>query len=310
MKKRKIVVLHGGEGFERDVSLRSGNAVASALRENPEFDVIPFEVESFEEVEKIKTFGEIFVFIALHGSWGEDGRLQRELEIWGIPFSGSDSRSSLLSMDKSLSREIFSRSGIKVPKGFVFSKGEELLGFSIPISIGHLGFPCVVKPCSGGSTVGVTVVRNQNQLRRALDVAFNCDDKILIEEFIDGKELTVAVLGTQDLEALPVIEIAPKNGFYGYEEKYTAGVTEYLCPAPIDEEISIALKKAAVKAHIALGCSVYSRADIRLSTNNEPYMLEVNTVPGMTDTSLVPKAAAAAGISFTDFLTRIIEMSS
>jgi len=308
-KKMDILVLYGGDGFEREVSLKSGAAVLKSLAECSKFNVIPFDINSMNEIEKLKNMNDIFVFIALHGSWGEDGRIQKELELMKIPYSGSDSNSCLLAMDKSISKEIFIHAGLNVPKGFIFCKSNDTLEFSIHNAVQYLGLPCVVKPCSNGSTVGVTIVKDINHLVDAFENAFKYENKVLLEEYIEGKELTVTVFGNKEPEAFPIIEIAPKSGFYGYDDKYTPGATSYICPAQLDEKVASVVKKEAIKAHISLGCKVYSRVDIRLSKENRPYILEVNTVPGMTETSLVPKAAAVAGINFSKFLSNVIEMS-
>ena len=304
-----VVVLYGGDGYEREVSLRSGEAIIKALTEYGGFTVTPFIINSIAEIEKLNNMENVFVFIALHGSWGEDGRIQKRLELMNIPYSGSDSKSCLLAMDKSVSREIFTHSGLTVPKGFVFCQNEDILDFSIHNAIEYLGLPCVVKPCVRGSTVGVTIVTEKKELAQAFESAFKYDTKALLEEYIEGKELTVTILGDTNPQALPIIEIVPNSGFYGYEEKYTKGATTYICPACLDERIVTVVKEEAIEAHISLGCKIYSRVDFRLSKENKPYILEVNTVPGMTETSLVPKSAAAAGMSFPQFLSSVIEMS-
>ncbi|MCL2147337.1 MAG: D-alanine--D-alanine ligase [Synergistaceae bacterium] len=304
-----IVVLYGGDGYEREVSLKSGETIINALTECSGFTVTPFVINKIAEAEKLKEMENAFVLIALHGSWGEDGRIQKQLELMNIPHSGSDSKSCLLAMDKSISRELFIRSGLTVPKAFVFCQNEDILDFSIHNAIRYLGLPCVVKPCTRGSTVGVSIVKEIEELGNAFESAFKYDAKVLLEEYIEGKELTVTIFGDTRPEALPIIEIVPKSGFYGYEEKYTKGTTSYICPAHLDENTASIVKEEAVKAHISLGCKVYSRVDIRLSKDSKPYILEVNTVPGMTETSLVPKSAAAAGMSFSEFLSKVIKMS-
>ena len=308
-EKANIAVLYGGDGFEREVSLKSGDAVLRALAEFNDYNVSSFLINNMNEIEKLGDMENVFVFIALHGSWGEDGRIQKKLESMSIPYSGSNSRSCLLAMDKNISRDIFLHSGLNVPKGFVFCKKEEILNFSIQNAVNYLGLPCVVKPCTQGSTVGVTIIKEMQALHYAFESAFKCENKVLLEEYIEGKELTVTVFGNSNPIALPVIEIIPKSGHYGYEDKYTPGATSYICPAQLDAEIAKNVKEEAIKAHISLGCNVYSRVDIRLSSANKPYILEVNTVPGMTETSLVPKAAAAANMSFSGFLKKIIELS-
>ncbi|MCL1876385.1 MAG: D-alanine--D-alanine ligase [Synergistaceae bacterium] len=307
--KTNVIVLYGGDGYEREVSIKSGIAVLEALAECSEFNVTPFIINNIGEIEKLRNTNNVFVFIALHGSWGEDGRVQKELELMNIPYSGSDSKSCLLAMDKNISKEIFVHSGLKVPKGFVFCQNEEILDFSIHNAANYLGLPCVVKPCTRGSTVGVTIVKDVHELSSAFEYAFKYENKVILEEFIEGKELTVTVFDDENPRALPIIEIVPKNGYYTYDNKYTPGATSYICPARLDEEIESTVKEEAIKAHISLGCKVYSRVDIILSKENVPYVLEVNTVPGMTETSLVPKAAAAANMSFSKFLSNVIELS-
>jgi D-alanine-D-alanine ligase len=309
ISKTNVVVLYGGDGYEREVSLKSGTAIIKALTECSELTVTPFIINKIVEIEKLNRTENTFVFIALHGSWGEDGRIQKQLELMNIPYSGSNSSSCLLAMDKSISREIFIHSGLSVPKGFVFCQNEDILDFSIHNAIEYLGLPCVVKPCTGGSTVGVTIVKEKSEIAQAFESAFKYDTKVLLEEYIEGKELTVVIFGDTDPGVFPIIEIVPKSGFYGYEEKYTIGATSYICPACLDERIACVVSEEAIKAHNSLGCKVYSRVDIRLSKENKPYILEVNTVPGMTETSLVPKSAATAGMSFSNFLCSVIEMS-
>jgi len=307
--KTDVIVLYGGDGFEREVSLKSGAAVLNALSERSEYMVTPFIINSIGEIKKLHNMKNSFVFIALHGSWGEDGRVQNELELMHIPYSGSGSRSCLLAMDKNISKEIFIHSGIKVPKGFVLCQNEDILDFSIHNAVNYLGLPCVVKPCTKGSTVGVTIVKEVQELSSAFKFAFEFEKKVLLEEYIEGKELTVTIFGNENPRALPIIEIVPKSGYYTYDNKYTPGATSYICPAHIDEKTASLIKEMAIRAHISLGCKVYSRVDIILSRENVPYVLEVNTVPGMTETSLVPKAAAAENMSFSEFLNNIIEMS-
>ena len=307
--KTNVIVLYGGDGYEREVSLKSGTAVLEALSECNEYNVTPFIINDLCEIEKLKEINNAFVFIALHGSWGEDGRIQNKLELMNIPYSGSDSSSCLLAMDKSIAKEIFLHSGLRVPKGFVFCQNEDILDFSIHNAANYLGLPCVVKPCARGSTVGVTIIKDMQELSSAFEHAFKYENKVMLEEFIEGKELTVTVFGNESPVSFPIIEIIPKSGYYTYDNKYTPGATSYICPAHLDEKIASTIKEEAIRAHISLGCKVYSRVDIILSKENVPYVLEVNTVPGMTETSLVPKAAESANISFPKFLSNVIELS-
>jgi len=299
---KKIAVLCGGDGQEREVSLRSGKAVADALNEAG-FDAAMIDLKSMDEIEKIKNFDG--VFIAMHGDWGEGGDLQAKLEAMKIPFTGSGSKASALAMNKIKACELFKANGIKIPDGLVWSGDCEKI-FSA------LGRDIVVKPSSGGSTVGITILKNSTpeDLIKAVKVAQESyEGEVLIEKYIDGREITAAVWEKDGkIEALPLIEIVPHQGFYDYKNKYTKGATEYIVPAKIDEKDAKIISDMAVKAHEVLGCSGYSRSDFRLSKDGA-YILEVNTAPGMTATSLVPKAAAAVGVSMPEFVKMILQMA-
>lgn len=289
-KLKKITVLQGGPSTEREVSLRSGAAVAKALGEAG-YDVTSVTVEG-EEV--VIPAGTELVFVALHGTFGEDGKLQRILSRLGLPFTGSSEAASRDAFDKVVSKSIFIENGLPTPKSQLVAKLEDL---TLPL-------PVAVKPPCQGSSVGVTLVFNQEQLKVALDDALKYGERALVEMLIVGKELTIGIL---DDAALPVIEIHPKAGFYDYQNKYTAGATEYLCPAPLDAEVTAAVQRVALRAHQALGCGAYSRVDIMLAEDGQPYLLEINTIPGMTATSLLPKAAKAAGMTFPELCSRIAE---
>ena len=302
---KKIAVLCGGDGQEREVSLRSGAAVAEALNEAG-FDASMIDLKSMNEIEKIKDFEG--VFIAMHGSWGEGGGLQEKLEAMKIPFTGSGSKASALAMDKIKACELFKKNNIKIPDGLTWSSYEK----NPDEIISKLGREIVVKPSSGGSTVGITILKNatpENLIEAVKIARENYDGDVLIEKYIGGREITAAVWERNGkIEALPLIEIVPHEGFYDYKNKYTKGATEYIVPAKIDSENSKIISDMAVKAHEVLGCSGYSRADFRLSDNGA-YILEVNTAPGMTATSLVPKAAAAVGVSMPEFVKIILQMA-
>lgn len=296
-------VLCGGDGQEREVSLRSGAAVCSALKDAG-FDAEILDLRSFDEVEKIKNFD--MAFIAMHGDWGEGGRLQEWLKSAKIPYTGSDPEASALAMDKWKARELFKKAELKIPKGLLF---KDYMDFKFIIS--ELGDNIVVKPCLGGSSVGSSIIKGvtpENFNQAVLLARQSYNSEILIEEFIEGRELTAAVWERDGKpEALPIIEIRPKAGFYDYSNKYTAGATEYIVPAPLDENIAYKIMNAAIKAHKILGCKDYSRSDFRLASDGAAYLLEVNTAPGMTETSLVPKAAKAAGISLSEFVRHIAQ---
>lgn len=300
----KIAVICGGDGREREVSLRSGAAVCAALREAG-LEAETVDLRSLDEMDKLKGFDR--AFIAMHGDWGEGGQLQDRLETAKIPYTGSDSKASALALDKWKARESFKKAGLTIPKGILLSSGEA----DFESVRTELGPDVVVKPCCGGSTVGISIIKGvtPEALSQAVTLARQSYvSNVLIEEYIEGRELTSAVWERNGkAKPLPVIEIAPKTGFYDYQNKYTAGATEYLVPAPLDPEIAAKVAEVGVRAHQALGCRTYSRADVRLTPDGVPYLLEVNTAPGMTATSLVPKAANAVGVSMPEFVKQVIQ---
>lgn len=306
----KITVLSGGEGPEREVSLRSGLAVAKALS-GQGHEVEAMDLKKKEDVFEVfaGVSGDIFAFIALHGGWGEDGTLQAALEMLGVPFSGSAHAACALAMDKTASKALFRWKGIAVPKGFEAERGCADVAEGDPRvkALLERSGRLVVKPCCCGSTVGVSILDGGDHLEEAIEDAFRFDPRVIVEEYIPGRELTVTVWNREDADlCLPVIEIQPVKGFYDYSSKYTPGECEYLVPAPLPESLRKRVEKASLEAHRALGCTGYSRVDLRLAEDGFPVVLEVNTVPGMTATSLVPKAAAAAGITFGQFLDGVI----
>ena len=306
----KITVLHGGEGPEREVSLRSGAAVAEALS-GQGHEIVLADLRKKEDVFEVFAGkrGDIFAFIALHGGWGEDGTLQAALEMLGVPFSGSGHAACALAMDKTAGKALFRWKGIAVPKGIEAARGCADVTEDDPRvkTLLERSGRLVVKPCCCGSTVGVSILEGGDHMEEAIEDAFRFDPRVIVEEYIPGRELTVTVWdrGKADL-CLPVIEIQPRKKFYDYSSKYTPGECEYLVPAPLSEFARRRVEKASLEAHRALGCIGYSRVDLRLDDDGFPVVLEVNTVPGMTATSLVPKAAAAAGITFGEFLDGVI----
>lgn len=291
----KVTVLKGGVSAERDVSLRSGAAVAGALREAghavEEIDVTGADLKIAPGTEA--------VFIALHGTFGEDGQVQALLERLNLPYTGSGVEASRLAFDKAATKRRFQSAGVPSPAGVVLKKGVCPPDFDAPL-------PWVVKPSKQGSSVGVTIVRQASELDAALALAFESDDEALIEAFIEGRELTISILGE---EALEIVEIRPKSGWYDYHNKYTRGATEYLVPAPLTTHQKLSLQKLAVQAHRSLGCRDVSRVDVRMDARDQSFVLEVNTLPGMTETSLLPKAAAAVGICFRELCDRLIRMA-
>lgn len=302
----KIVVLYGGDSPEREVSLASGAAVSEGLKQAG-FETILEDVASIPAfLEKWPTLDADGAFVALHGGWGEDGRLQAALDVRGIPYTGSGPRSCRFAMDKETSRDVMEMNGIPVPPGFTVTYDQS---HNLTEAVKNWG-RIVVKPASGGSTVGVAIADSADDARDGLLSVWDIDGKAIVEKYIPGSELTVVVYGNEpDVFAMPIIEIRPKSGFYDYASKYTSGASEYLCPAPLDDELAARVKDYACRAYSALGCRTYARVDFRITGDNEVYALEVNTAPGMTSTSLVPKAAAAYGWDFPELLRRIVEDS-
>lgn len=303
----RIAVFKGGSSEEREVSLRSGAAVAGALRVKGH-DVAEYDVEwhgkrtLFEAVDAVVSDGTDVVFLALHGGLGENGGVQGILEAAGIAYTGSGIVGSAAAMDKDVSKAVFSRHGIPTAGWIVLPAGEmtrERLEASV-------GFPCVVKPVDQGSTVGLTVVHNPSELSGAIETAVAIGGRIMAEAFIPGRELSVPVLGDR---ALPVIEIRPSHEIYDYACKYTSGLSEYFVPAPIHDDLALEVAGLALAAFRALGLRDIARIDFRLDASGKPVCLEANTLPGMTATSLVPKSAAAAGIDFPELTSRIAHMA-
>lgn len=308
----KIIVACGGTSPEREVSLNSGEAVAQALA-LAGHDVIKADIHSPEEL--VLNWGDYDadgVFIALHGDWGEDGTLQACLAAHGIPFTGSGAEACMFGMYKDVARFLFASCNVLVPDGYAKLKGSEFDGRDQAMleKYGHL----IIKPNSGGSTVGLTQVKTAEDFKRGMELAWNSyiyEDKALVEQYIPGREATCPVWERENGEiiALPVIEIRPKEGFYDYKNKYTHGSTDYICPAEFDAELTKKVQESALLAHKSLGCRVYSRTDFRITDDGEVYALETNLAPGMTSTSLVPKAAKAYGTDFADFLDEIVKVS-
>ncbi len=344
----KIVVLAGGLSTERDVSFKTGDMVAKALRENGHqvivLDVfmgysdkkeditgifdrseeVSVKVEGIPEVApdlaKVKAsrkdqsdnfFGpnviEIcqeadIVFMALHGENGENGKIQAVFDLFGVKYTGTGYLGSALAMDKGMAKKLFEHSHIPCPKGAAMKKEDrtddvETLGVSLP---------CVVKPCCGGSSIGVSIAHTKEEFKAALDEAFRWENELIIEEYVEGREFSVGVI---DFKALPVIEIAPVVGFYDYKNKYKAGSTVETCPADLPEEISAKMQHYAEQVARVLGLDTYSRTDFLLNKNNEIFCLEANTLPGMTPTSLLPQEANVVGMNFNQLCEKLIEVS-
>ncbi len=298
LKKKKIGVLMGGMSGEREISLKSGKSIAAALKSRG------YRVSSLEVDEKIPSRlveEKIEVaFIALHGRWGEDGAVQGMLEMMRIPYTGSGVLSSALAMNKPMAKKIFLFHRIPTPKFQILNKKGVDEDFEKKI---ELELPLVVKPAGEGSALGISIVHHREELKEALEKAARFSGEILIEEFIRGKEITVGILAG---EPLPVIEIVPKSGFYDYRSKYTPGCTEYIVPAGLRKKKYLEAQKLGTKAYHALSCQGMSRADMIMDEKGKFYVLELNTIPGLAETSLLPQAAREAGIDFPELAERIV----
>ena len=339
----RIVVLAGGLSTERDVSISSGILVASALREKGhevvlldvftgyeqnicDIDALFKQNYSFTDEanvgETVSDFSEVrenrldksgrfigtnvieicseadITFLALHGGEGENGQIQATLDLLGIKYTGTGYLGSALAMNKGLTKSVFVQNKINTPAGEIFKSLEDAMNWSI--------FPCVVKPCSGGSSVGIAKAENEEEYILAVKDAFRYENEIVVEQFVKGREFSVGILGGK---ALPPIEIIPKSGFYDYAAKYQAGATDEICPADIDEQTDKKLRDSAVAAYNSLHLDSYARVDFLVDENGEPFCLEANTLPGMTPTSLLPQEAAVEGMNYADLCEKIIEIS-
>lgn len=306
---KKIVVVMGGPSTEAEVSRRSGTAILEALKAKG-YNAEGLELNPATFANDIKASGAEFVFNALHGKFGEDGIIQGTLEMMGIPYTGSGVMAAAVTMDKVATKRFFMAEGIPTPKAHTYFRyefkkrdltGEILQEFSVPV---------VVKASSQGSSIGVVIVEKADELEAALSEAFKYDREVLVEEFIKGRELTVAVWGNEEKqEALPIIEITTVTGRYDYVTKYKVGASTHIIPAPLPEEVTKKVKEIAIRAFAVCGCSGMARVDFMLGEDNQPYVIEVNTIPGMTETSLVPDAGRAAGIEFPELCARILAMA-
>ncbi|MFA5392901.1 MAG: D-alanine--D-alanine ligase [Candidatus Ratteibacteria bacterium] len=289
---KTVVVLAGGDSPEREVSLRSGTGVARALKEGG------FAVKVLDPIEpdfpaKLLGVKNIYaVFIALHGGKGEDGTIQGFLETLGLPYTGSGILASGLAIDKILSKHLFVSAGLPVPPA------------CLPRDL-----PLVVKPAHGGSTLGISIVKKKNDLAAALALARKYDARILTEKFISGIEITVGILGNENPRILPAIQIVPASGFYDYQAKYAPGGSRHLIPPELPFKWVCRAGEVVLAAHRLLGCRGLSRSEVIIDQNGNPYLLDVNTIPGFTATSLFPEAAAAAGISFGELTRQLVELA-
>lgn len=307
MKDKKIAVVMGGPSAEREVSLNTGRAILAALKEKG-YHAVGIDLDPRKLVEQLEQEKIEVVFNAIHGLYGEDGLLQGMLEMVGIPYTGSGVLASAMAMDKTVSKRLFMSAGIPTPRSRLYSKLDVDLAVLTKEIQEVFGTPVVVKAAAQGSSIGVIIVEDTADIEGAVTEAFKYSGHIVVEEFIKGKELTVSILGSEEPKALPIIEIVPQSGRYDYTSKYTKGATEYIVPARLDAKVAEHIQQIALDAYKLLGCRGIGRVDVMLSDDNQPYVLEINTIPGMTATSLVPKAAAAVGISFAELCEQILQM--
>ncbi len=343
-----IVVLAGGLSTERDVSFKTGSMVAAALKENghrvilldvfmgygeQEVDLNGIFDRADETSVKVSDIPEVapdlaavkasrkdqspcffgpnvirmcqmadIVFMALHGENGENGKVQAAFDLFGVRYTGSDYLSSAIAMNKGMAKKLFVEAGIPTPMGISMTRETR----EDDVTKLNLHLPCIVKPCCGGSSIGVTIVRDAAEFKAALDEAFRWENELVIEEFIEGREFSVGVI---EGKALPVIEIAPIQGFYDYKNKYKAGSAVETCPAELPEEVSAQMRHYAEEVAKVIGLDTYSRSDFLLDKDNKMYCLEANTLPGMTPTSLLPQEAAVVGVNFNELCEKLIEIS-
>lgn len=306
LTRSKIGVLMGGQSSEREVSLKTGEAVHRSLVRSG-YDAVTIDVgPGLSRI--LEKQGIEIGFLALHGPGGEDGSIQGFLETLGIPYTGSGVRASALGMHKVVTKTELAAQGIPVPKGTVVLRGTApSLGRLLATC--SLKLPVVVKPASQGSTIGVTIVRRPSQWKEALRVAHRYDEEAMVETFIPGHEVTVSILGGADgaVTGLPAVEIVAPDGFYDFSAKYEKGRTQYLCPAPLPAALTRQIRQLAIRTYQALGCSGAARVDFRITPKGKPFVLEINTVPGMTETSLLPMAAGKAGLSYDALTERILQ---
>lgn len=338
MKKTRVIVLMGGKSPEHEVSLVSGREIVKHLDEK-KYEILPVVISKDGQKWQLKTLEQILlyspgwseengkkkkkglipggeslklesfsqktdvVFIALHGVYGEDGTIQGMLELTGIPYTGAGVLASALGMDKPMFRKIMEREKILIPKYLILEKKDN---FSLIWK--KFKLPVVVKPSAQGSSVGISIVHKKEQLKKALELAFSFDSKVIIEEYLKGTEVTCGILGNDNPVALPLAEIVPKNEFFDYEAKYVSGKCDEIVPARISKKLTKNVQKTAVKVYKAIDCRGFGRVDM-IICHGKPYVLEINTIPGLTPNSLLPKEAAAAGISYPHLIGRIIELA-
>ncbi len=301
----RVALLAGGKSNEREISLASGKGAREAL-EAAGFPITMIDPADKNDLKKLIDEDFDVAFLCMHGKFGEDGTIQGLLDVLSIPYTCSGVWSSALAMDKSKTKVFYERNNVPTPPSLTVFKDDAV---DVAEVVKKLGSSVVVKPATEGSAIGVFIVNGEEEIAGALKKAFEIDSEVLIERYIKGREFTVAVLGNKDAVAFPVIEIVPKSDFYDFESKYAPGGSQHICPANIPDDLASRLKDAAVAAHVALSCSGTSRSDFLMEEDGTFWVLETNTIPGMTATSLLPDAASAAGMTFPELCTKLIEFA-
>jgi len=300
-----ISILYGGTSAENKVSIQTGLAIAAAIKDRYNLDMINLNTEVYNAPQLL--LGTDLVFNALHGGDGENGSIQAFLDLHHIPYTGSGAKACKIAMDKNITKLIAKSINIPTPNWILLIRDKhsniKLQDNQSP----KFSYPYVVKPSNEGSTFGLSIVNEESELEDAISLAAEFDDEILIEEFIPGRELTVGII---DNKSLPIVEIKPNHNYYDYECKYTEGMSEYLVPAELLDSIERSISEDAIKLYQTIGCRHYARADFLLNDKGEHYLLEINTLPGMTSTSLLPKAAKSAGLEFPELIDTIIKLAN
>ena len=305
LNTKKVAVVMGGPSKEREISFLTGNAILGALKEKG-YDAVAIDLDPANFARQLQACGATVVFNAIHGLYGEDGRMQGVLEMLKIPYTGSGVLASAVAMDKVFSKRLFQVQNIPTPKCLFLTKQDQDAAAKI---LKELGLPVVVKPASQGSSIGVVIVKEEAALQEALQEAFSYGDDILVEAYFPGRDVAAGVMETEKgIVAMPLVLIEPHSGSYDFKSKYTKGATTYTCPAPFSAELTKKMQELGVAAYKALGCSGIARVDLMLGSDGKSTVaLEVNTIPGMTATSLIPKAAAAMEINFPDLCEMILK---
>jgi len=304
--KPKILVLMGGFSEEREVSLRSGAAVLKALRS------LGYTAEAMDlkviSIQNIINYNPDLVFIALHGKDGEDGTVQGLLEILDIPYTGSGVASSAIGINKVLTKKLLTYEGIPTAPFLILHKSEFDSSQDVQSLLNRIGLPMVIKAATQGSSIGTYIVQEEKNVLKAIEAAFAYDPEVLAEKFIDGTEVTSTVIGNETTEVLPLIEITSTNEFYDFESKYTPGMCNHIIPARVNEDIQNKIAELSQRAYKSLNCLGYARVDYIIDQEGNPFVLEINTIPGMTEMSLVPDAARAAGVGFEELVEKIVRL--